>query len=239
MGEIDGKPRFIPLSRLLKIKDYPDDVTALYAEGHSLARFLVEKKDRKTFLAFVKQGMKDGWDGAAKEHYGLRDVAELERAWLAAVRKAAEPEFTVQNGMPVERSGLPEEGPLPGVARLQADGKEIVLEVIRTKMHYRFTMHRYRDGRTVHAGLVPLVSHTPIKVVVPLAEAEAYRTDGTAIDVKELPELLKKEVRVLVAPTRSAVHERFLQLVKDDTLLFVVKATRLVEDKPDAAPSGR
>jgi RNA polymerase sigma factor (sigma-70 family) len=242
MRDLVGKERYIALPRLLKLKDFPDEVMSLYVEGHSLARFLVGKRGRPTFLAFVKQGMKDGWDAAAKEHYGYPDVEELERAWLAAVQKSGAVELG--GGMPVERTGLPEEGPLPGVARLQPDGKGIILKVIRTKLHYRMGLVQFKDGRRVYAGLMPLVGHQQIKVVVPLAEAEAYRVDGTALDAKDLSELLKKEARVLVAPARRVAHERLLQLVKEDTLLFVVKATELAEQKPDAAnsapaPTGR
>src|SRR5262249_57284231 len=80
---VETPGRAIALRRLVAKTDYPGDVMALYAEGYSVARFLVAKKDRKTFLAFVKQGMDDGWDGAVKEHYGFRDVEALEDAWLA------------------------------------------------------------------------------------------------------------------------------------------------------------
>jgi len=55
-GFIDQPDRLIPLTRLLPMKDFPKDVMALYVQGHSLTRFLIEQKDRKTFLAFVKQG---------------------------------------------------------------------------------------------------------------------------------------------------------------------------------------
>src|SRR5258708_30862692 len=67
-GFIDQPDRLIPLTRLLPMKDYPKDVMALYVQGHSLTRFLIDRKDRKTFLAFVKQGMNgDAWDRAVKE----------------------------------------------------------------------------------------------------------------------------------------------------------------------------
>jgi len=76
-----GRP--IPLRRLLTLRDYPPDVTALYAQGYSLARFLVDGRGGPTFMAFVAQGMQNNeWDAAVKAYYGYRSVEELETAWL-------------------------------------------------------------------------------------------------------------------------------------------------------------
>jgi RNA polymerase sigma factor (sigma-70 family) len=229
------KGRLIPLSRLLKLTEFPDDVMALYAEGHSLTRFLVERKDRKTFLAFVKQGMKEGWDKAAKEKYSFADVAELEQVWLKEARKEPQKYPVIEYGMPVERTGLPEEGPLPGVARLRPDGKGVVLDVVRTKMRYRMTSERARDGSRTFSGLRPLVSHQSLQVVLPLSEVKAYRLDGTAVDATKLAELLKKEAPVLVAPDRSAVHKSWALVAKEDTLVIEVRATELAEKKEEPA----
>jgi RNA polymerase sigma factor (sigma-70 family) len=230
--------RLIPLSRLLKITEYPDDVMALYAEGHSLAQFLVQRRDRKTFLAFVKQGVKGDWDVAAKERYGFDDVKALEQAWLEEARKEPTKYPIVEYGMPVVRSGLPEEGPLPGVARLAPDGKGVVVEATRTRLLYRFTMLRDRDGKRTNGGLRPTATHTPIKLELPLSEVKAYRLDGTAIDAKKLAELLKNEAPVLVTPDRSAIPSRWAQVVKEETILIEVNATELAEKK-EAPPGGR
>ena len=74
--------RLIPLRLLFPRMDYPTDVMALYAEGCSVTRFLVEAKDRKTFLKFIAAGKKDGWDEAVERYYGYSGVEELEEAWL-------------------------------------------------------------------------------------------------------------------------------------------------------------
>jgi hypothetical protein len=82
--------QIIPLRRLFATTEYPTDAMgrrALYAEGHSVARFLVDAEDRATLLAFVDQGMRDGWDKACKTHYKYADVDELERAWLSHVKE--------------------------------------------------------------------------------------------------------------------------------------------------------
>jgi RNA polymerase sigma factor (sigma-70 family) len=81
LQEIVDSGRAIPLRRLLALQDFPEDVMAFYAESYSVTRFLVDASDRQTFLAFVAQGSRDGWDRAVKTHYGYSNVEELERAW--------------------------------------------------------------------------------------------------------------------------------------------------------------
>jgi tetratricopeptide (TPR) repeat protein len=76
---------FIPLERLFRSKTYLPDWVMLYAEGYSITSFLVKARDRKTFLAFVASGQRDGWDRAVKQHYGYPSVAMLERAWLQSL----------------------------------------------------------------------------------------------------------------------------------------------------------
>ncbi|HEY7310424.1 MAG TPA: hypothetical protein VH643_13750 [Gemmataceae bacterium] len=78
--------RAIPLRRLFPSKDYPRDIMVLYAEGYSVSRFLVEANDRKTFLAFVAEGMKGDWDKACEKHYDFATVEEMEKAWLKWLR---------------------------------------------------------------------------------------------------------------------------------------------------------
>jgi hypothetical protein len=73
---------FIPLRRLIALREYPTDVTALFAEGHSVCRFLLKSQGRQTLLAFIQSGMELGWDRAAHDHYGFKSVEGLERAWL-------------------------------------------------------------------------------------------------------------------------------------------------------------
>jgi hypothetical protein len=78
--------RAIPLSRLFSLKEYPNDVMVLYAQGFSVSEFLVSRRSRPVFLDFVAEGLKNDWDQAAKAHYGYEKVDDLERAWLAHLR---------------------------------------------------------------------------------------------------------------------------------------------------------
>ena len=82
--------RGMPLRRLFSLRDYPDDVMVLYAEGYSISKYLIEASDRPTFLKFVGYGMQWGWDAAARTYYQNKDVNEMEQAWLDSLRKPRE-----------------------------------------------------------------------------------------------------------------------------------------------------
>lgn len=74
------------------MRHYPADMACLYAQGHSVSRFLVASKTRKVFLAFVRDGFENGWDAAVHAHYGYEDVEELEKAWRTWVDRQAHAE---------------------------------------------------------------------------------------------------------------------------------------------------
>jgi hypothetical protein len=101
--------RGIRLKVLLPMTGYPRDVLALYAQGHSVARYLAggapsgttELKDlphvgtlfadgadgHRRLLAFVYLGAEgntaESWAKAAKTVYGFKSLDDLEEAWLA------------------------------------------------------------------------------------------------------------------------------------------------------------
>lgn len=81
--------RGIQLKALFRMKEYPRDVMTLYAQGYSVSKYLVEKSDRPTFLNFVAAGMQKGWDAAANEFYGFRNVDDLEAQWIDHLKKVA------------------------------------------------------------------------------------------------------------------------------------------------------
>ncbi len=84
--QILNQGRQIPLRRLLLLKEYPREVICLYAQGFSLADYLVKRGDRRTFLSFIGHGMQYGWDAAVQMYYQHRTVEELEEAWLQYLR---------------------------------------------------------------------------------------------------------------------------------------------------------
>ena len=80
-----AKPReFIPLRRLLSMKDYPRGhrpMLILYAEGFALVDFLVQQGGPKTYLTFLSDGQRHGWDSAIRRHYNHDGIEALERDW--------------------------------------------------------------------------------------------------------------------------------------------------------------
>ena len=84
--ELTNAGRAIRVKHLLPMTEYPRDIIVLYAQGHSLARFLHER-DPKKLLPLIEASFADGWDQALKATYGFKDADELEEAWLAWLRK--------------------------------------------------------------------------------------------------------------------------------------------------------
>lgn len=83
--ELLNSGKAIHLKKLLVMNDYPTEIEILYAQGHSVARFLYEK-DSKKLLPLIEASFADGWDKALKATYGFNDVDALETAWLAWMR---------------------------------------------------------------------------------------------------------------------------------------------------------
>ena len=77
-------PRKIPLKTLLEMKNYPSDnqqVLTMYAEGHSLADYLVQRSDKPTYIKFLQQAHEKGWNDALKSIYQFENVESLEKVW--------------------------------------------------------------------------------------------------------------------------------------------------------------
>ncbi len=75
----------IQMRRLFGLKEYPRNVIALYAQGYSIADYLVKMggdKGKFRFLDFVGHGMSRGWDQAVWTYYKKQSVEHLERDWL-------------------------------------------------------------------------------------------------------------------------------------------------------------
>lgn len=92
----------IPLQQLLQIKEYPQDmqdVLTLYAEGYSLADYLVQQKGehgKAIYLKFLDDAHHQGWDAAFQKHYDTT-VAAVEEKWTGWVM-AGSPPITPADG---------------------------------------------------------------------------------------------------------------------------------------------
>ncbi len=84
--------RAFTLKALFHMRDYPaspGEQMILYAEGYSISKYLIEQSDRATFLNFVSDGMRTGWDQACQKHFEIKSVNALEVQWLEYLRQNA------------------------------------------------------------------------------------------------------------------------------------------------------
>jgi hypothetical protein len=82
--------RGIAFNRMFAMREYPPDMLPLYAQGYSLARFLVAQRGKQQFVRYVGDGMRDNdWPRATREHYGFRDLSDLQVSWLDWVRRGS------------------------------------------------------------------------------------------------------------------------------------------------------
>lgn len=87
--------RGIPFNRMFALKQYPDDIYPLYAQGYSLARFLILQGGPRHFVKYVGAGMAmeqpgiepRAWDKATQQFYGYADLSELQVRWVSWVKQ--------------------------------------------------------------------------------------------------------------------------------------------------------
>jgi len=84
--------RGIAFNNMFAMTEYPRDILPLYAQGHSLARFLIAQGGKRKFVDYVGDGMKwNSWTKATQKHYGFWSLSELQVTWLDWVRHGSGP----------------------------------------------------------------------------------------------------------------------------------------------------
>jgi hypothetical protein len=74
--------RGIPFNHMFAMTEYPRDIMPLYAQGYSVARFLIHQGGKPKFVQFVGDGLRsNNWNSAIAKHYGYRRVGDLQVAW--------------------------------------------------------------------------------------------------------------------------------------------------------------
>jgi hypothetical protein len=215
------------------MQDYPRDVMVLWAEGFSVTRFLVGRKDRKTFLAFVRQGMKDGWDKAAEAHYGFADVEALENAWLADLRKRRDTEEPTAARRTVTTAGpRPPEREPSSIGPMPVTALAIVTKKGRVRVQMPVTVYQPRTSYVIdeldEGGKVarPVTSYAVVQRrqwrEFDIAKVEAYEAYGEAVDAKRMMEWLARERPVLVSADGRKVDPFHMQVIKRGTLVLVL-----------------
>ena len=106
LRQVFNTPQRIPLPQLIAMKEYPSDmqsVLTLYAEGYSLADYLVQSGGKDRYLHFLQDAYDRDWNYAIHTYYGLPDVVSLEQRWRDWVM-AGSPEIPDSRGRMVAQA---------------------------------------------------------------------------------------------------------------------------------------
>jgi hypothetical protein len=120
LNEVMNDGTKFPLRQLLAMKEYPQDhrrVLTLYAQGYSLADYLIQKQGRRTFLKFLDDAHNKDWDSAIRTHYKMNNTASLESKWNNWIM-AGSPRLNVPQGEMLADNS--DGKPAPAVVRGQA-----------------------------------------------------------------------------------------------------------------------
>jgi RNA polymerase sigma factor (sigma-70 family) len=218
--------RAFRLRVLVPMRDYPQEVMVLYAQGYSLTRFLVGRKDRRTFLTFIKQGMAGDWQAALWDRYRYHDFGELEKDWLDSLSKQDTPPASPAPPPVVSERPLTG-GPPPRTALASVDRNKGKV-VVRWPVRYYELMTTYKQPTGPNGPATPVTSYE-LKTAdqvrhFDIADVRAFDIDGNRISAGDLRRLLAKETAVLLASDGQPVDPFQLQLFKPGTLLLVPPA---------------
>jgi len=262
--QVLGKNERVPLRRLFAVREWNElaDVNILFAQGYSVVRFLVERTDKTTFLAFVKQGMEEGWDAAAKTCYRFESVELMEAAWLEWLRvhemkpvDEARPAKATDFAFPIHHQNVPSPAPPIASARpilfhpqiatawVDEDGKVAV----RFLSYATVPITSYR--RDESGATVPVTSLRPVGQQsvrrLRLLDVRGFRIENGAlkeIELRRLAELLKRETPVVVTGTPKPVDEwqslekSLFSVIKDETIVIDIPADDQLSPRPPAPP---
>jgi len=175
--------RGIAFSRLFSITEYPSDPMPLYAQGFSLAEYLIQRGGKRRYVAFMGDALKNNdWIGAVRRNYGFADLGKLQNTWLTWVKqgspalKRAAP--NVNPSPPTEMladNSTPAKAPLPVARRAGPEPNLIYREPAER-------LESYAPAGTVPADT--LLAVAPARRVVPAGRLVALDPPG---EISQLP----------------------------------------------------
>jgi hypothetical protein len=105
----------IPFDRMFGMTEYPRKMMLLYAQGYSLADYLIQKGGRRKFVQFLEEGLhSDRWSDTIQRHYSIATIRTLQDTWVAWVRQGSprvQPENTPQIDLVAVNNKLPRPAP--------------------------------------------------------------------------------------------------------------------------------
>ncbi len=109
LNQVMNTSQRIPLKSLLAMKEYPkemENILTLYAQGYSLADYLVQQGGKTRYLQFLEDAHQRGWPVAIKASYGLKGIDDLETRWQAWVI-AGSPSLPLADGEQLAQNDQP------------------------------------------------------------------------------------------------------------------------------------
>jgi len=101
--------RGIAFSRMFAMREYPPDVMPLYAQGYSLADYLIQQGGKRTYIQFLEDGLKtEQWSAAIARHYDVSGLGTLQTTWLAWVEQGSPPLKSPLKSQPQTTPELPQ-----------------------------------------------------------------------------------------------------------------------------------
>jgi len=78
--------RGISFRRMFAMEEYPRDIMPLYAQGYTLAEFLIQQGGHQRFVKFLETGLENNqWETALAKWYKYQDLGQLQTSWVAWV----------------------------------------------------------------------------------------------------------------------------------------------------------
>jgi hypothetical protein len=71
------------VGQLMEMENYPDPryIGPFYAQSVSLVEYLSSLKGSQTYTAFLREGLRSGYEKALQKHFAINGYADLERRW--------------------------------------------------------------------------------------------------------------------------------------------------------------
>lgn len=92
--EVLTTDRGIAFNQMFAMREYPKDMLPLYAQGYSVARFLIAVGGKRRFVEFVGEGLKtNNWTAAVQARYRFPSLGRLQANWLEWVRQGGREEY--------------------------------------------------------------------------------------------------------------------------------------------------
>ncbi|MBX3420280.1 MAG: hypothetical protein KF752_01860 [Pirellulaceae bacterium] len=74
--------RGLAFNEMFRLKEYPQDILPLYAQGHSAVQFLLDQAGPHEFIQFLNAGMRsENWPQALAQTYGYQSIGDFQVNW--------------------------------------------------------------------------------------------------------------------------------------------------------------